>query len=261
MQLKDVVTALERFAPLPLQESYDNAGLQIGLPEGQEVSGVLLCLDVTEEVVDEAARKGCNLIVSHHPLLFRSPKCIDNSTYVSRTIRRAIEKGVAVYSAHTNLDNCRDGVNSVFAEKIELQEMQFLQPLPDNNGGSGMIGRLPKPEPVMDFLRRVKETFGVDCLMYSKGCQNIISRVAICGGAGDFLIGKAVEAGADIFLTGEIGYHHYFGHERELWLAALGHYQSERFTIDLLRQILSRTLPGIIIIETKINTNPIHALK
>ena len=261
MQLKEVVSTLEKFAPLPLQESYDNAGLQIGLPEGQEVSGVLLCLDVTESVLEEAARKGCNLIISHHPLLFRSPKSIDDSTYVTRCIRKAIVNGIGVYSAHTNLDNCKGGVNWKIAEKIGVRELDFLQPLPAGNGGSGVIGILQKAEPSLDFLKRIKGIFDVDCLMYSQGAQKAISRVAICGGAGDLLIDKAAKEKADIFITGEIGYHYYFGREKTLWLASLGHYQSEKFTIDLMSEILSAQLPELRLMKTEINTNPIIALK
>ena len=117
MKIKQVLEALERFAPLPLQESWDNAGLQIGLTEA-EVSGALLCLDVTESVVDEAIRRGCNLIVSHHPLLFRGLKQVADMNDVQRTVRRAIKEDICVVSMHTNLDNAQDGVNFKIAEKI-----------------------------------------------------------------------------------------------------------------------------------------------
>ena len=102
--------ALEDFAPLPLQESYDNAGLQVGLTEA-EVSGALLCLDVTESVVAEAIDLGCNLIVAHHPLLFRGLKCVSDADYVQRCVRMAIQNDISIYAAHTNLDNAEDGVN------------------------------------------------------------------------------------------------------------------------------------------------------
>jgi putative NIF3 family GTP cyclohydrolase 1 type 2 len=105
MKIKEVAETLERFAPLPLQESYDNAGLQIGLTAGENVSGVLLCLDVTEEVITEAEQLGCNLIVSHHPLLFRPLRHVTLQTQVERCVVMAIQKGIAIYSAHTNLDN------------------------------------------------------------------------------------------------------------------------------------------------------------
>ena len=129
VKIKEVVFALERFAPLPLQESYDNAGLQVGLTE-VEASGALLCLDVTEEVIDEAVSLGCNLIVSHHPLLFHGLKTVSDRNYVERCVRKAIQNDVTVYAAHTNLDNAEDGVNFKIAEKLELEQVRLLLPHP-----------------------------------------------------------------------------------------------------------------------------------
>ena len=126
VKIKEVLSALERFAPLPLQESWDNAGLQLGLTE-TEVSGALLCLDVNERIVDEAMAKGCNLIVSHHPLLFRGLKTISDLTDVQRTVMRAIKQGIAVVSMHTNMDNARGGVNFKIAQKLGLQNVAFFR--------------------------------------------------------------------------------------------------------------------------------------
>ena len=141
MKIKEVLSALERFAPLPLQESWDNAGLQVGLTE-TEVSGALLCLDVTERIVDEAVSRGCNLIVSHHPLLFRGLKQISDQTDVQRTVVKAIENRVCVISMHTNMDNARGGVNFKIAEKLGLRDVAFMAPkvLGGIEAGSGVIG-------------------------------------------------------------------------------------------------------------------------
>ena len=139
MKVKEVAETLERFAPLPLQEGYDNAGFQIGLTAAEDVSGVLLCLDVTEEVIAEAVRKGCNLIVAHHPLLFRGVKCIDRSTIVGRCVLDAISAGIGIYAAHTNLDNARGGVNFAAAKMLGLEDVRFLQPTAGGEGGSGII--------------------------------------------------------------------------------------------------------------------------
>ena len=142
MKIYKVIDALEQFAPLPLQEDYDNAGLQIGLTEA-EVSGALLCLDVTPQIVEEAIRKGCNLIVSHHPLIFRKLKRIADENEVQKTVRLAIENHVAIVSMHTNLDAAIGGVNSKIAEKIGLQNTQFLGKQQNIDGvcaGEGVIG-------------------------------------------------------------------------------------------------------------------------
>ena len=258
MKIKEVVVALERFAPLPLQESYDNAGLQIGLTEA-EASGVLLCLDVTEAVIREAEERGCNLVIAHHPLLFRGLKRVSDSTYVERCVREAILRNIAVYAAHTNLDNARGGVNFKIAEKLHLQNVRFL--VQEGEGGSGILGDLPVEESPIAFLQRVKETFQVDCLMHNEGPAHPVHTVALCGGAGDFLLNDAISAGADVFLTGEMGYHLYFGHEPDIWIGVLGHYQSEQYTIDLLGEILHANYPDLKICQTAINTNPIHYLK
>lgn len=257
MKIKEVAETLERFAPLPLQESYDNAGLQIGLTEGEDVSGVLLCLDVTEEVIGEAKRKGCNLLVSHHPLIFRPLRHLTEDTQVERCVRMAIQAGIGIYSAHTNLDNAPDGVNFMIAERLGLHDVKFLQHLPHGNGGSGIIGVLPEPMPTTDFITLVKDRFQVECLMHNVSDKQHISRVALCGGAGDFLLDEAITQGADAFLTGEMSYHRYFGHEDDLLIGVMGHYQSEQFTIQLLHRILKQALPELQVMETEVNTNPI----
>lgn len=205
MKIKEAVRALELFAPLPLQESYDNAGLQIGLTE-RELSGALLCLDVTEETVAEAVAKGCNLIVAHHPLLFRGLKCVSDADYVQRTVRAAIRADVAIYAAHTNLDNARGGVNFRAAEMLGLQGADFLRPLPGVEGGSGVVGDLPEAVGTEAFLNIIRSAFGVERIEANLAQPAAIRRVAFCGGAGDFLIDDAVRAGADAFVTGEVGY-------------------------------------------------------
>ena len=129
MKIQQVLDALEQFAPLPLQESWDNAGLQIGLTEA-EVSGALLCLDVTEAVIDEALRRGCNLVVSHHPLLFRGLKQVSDANDVQRTVRRAIKADICVISMHTNLDNARGGVNWKIAERLGAQPTGPISSVP-----------------------------------------------------------------------------------------------------------------------------------
>ena len=254
----DVADALERFAPLPLQESYDNAGLQIGLTETEDVSGVLLCLDVTESVLDEAVRKGCNLVVAHHPLLFRPLRRVTRETLVERCVVKAVKENEAVYAAHTNLDNAPGGVSFVMAERLGLRDVAFLEPQPGGVGGSGVTGVLPESMSKADFLRLVANTFGVKALRHNDAPVETVRKVALCGGSGDFLIWKARRQGADAYLTGEIGYHRFFGDEPSLLLAELGHFESEQFTIDLLHRILCDAFPTLKIEKTEQATNPIQ---
>lgn len=260
MKIKEVLNALERFAPLPLQESYDNAGLQIGLTEA-EVSGALLCLDVTEAVVDEAISLGCNLIVSHHPLIFRGLKSISGRDYIDRCVMKAIKHDIVIYSAHTNLDNAPKGVNWWMCQKLGVQNPVILEPLEGNSeAGSGMIGELPQPMTPEAFLKFVKETFHVGCVLHNKPSEvRLIKQVALCGGAGSFLASQAHRKGADAFVTGEMKYHEFFGHD-DLQIAAIGHYESEQYTQELLKNIIEQDFPGLSVRLTTVETNPIYYL-
>ena len=248
MKITEVVSALERFAPLPLQADYDNAGMQIGLTEA-EVSGALLCLDVNEQIVDEAIRKGCNLIVAHHPLIFRKLRRITGEDYVQRVVMKAIKNDIAIVAMHTNLDSAKGGVNYKIAEKMGLKELEWMgsqQNVGGIDGGEGVIGTLSEAMAA-----------DVECVMPNELIRRKISRVALCGGAGDFLLQDAINAGADAFVTGEMHYHQYFGHEQEIQIAVIGHYQSEQFTIELLKEIIERDCPGVKCTMTETNTNPI----
>ena len=258
MKVKDVINARERFAPLPLQEEYDNAGLHLGLKD-VEVSGALLCLDVTEDVLAEAVTLGCNMVISHHPLLFRALKNITDATLSERCVRYALKHDLIIYSAHTNLDNAEGGVNAEAARHLGLKDIQFLQSNA-SGGGSGIFGVLDKPMKSIDFLQQVKSEFGVECLQHNQLLSRPIHRVAFCGGAGDFLLNKAIAMGADAFITGEMHYHLYFGHEERIQIAVLGHYQSEQFTSQLLQRILKEALPQLKTHLTQLSTNPIHYL-
>jgi dinuclear metal center YbgI/SA1388 family protein len=255
VNIKEVVTTLESFAPLPLQESYDNAGLQIGLT-ATEVSGVLLCLDVTEKVILEAETMGCNLIVSHHPLLFKGLKCISDASLPERCVALALKKNIAIYSVHTNLDNADGGVNFEIARRLGLRCVRFMIPNAQE-GGSGLIGELPEMMEPMDFLQMIRREFHVECLMHNELLNRPVQRVSLCGGAGAFLLEEAVRQKADAFLTGEMHYHMYMGLEQRIQIAVLGHYQSEQYTKELLSGILSEAYPDMKIVISKTNTNPI----
>lgn len=257
MKIKEVLSALERFAPLPLQEGRDNAGLQIGLTEA-EVSGALLCLDVNEAIVDEAIEKGCNLIVSHHPLLFKGLKTISDGDYVQRTVMKAIMNSIAIVSMHTNMDNAKGGVNYKIAEHLGLQEVKFFAEKPGAvEAGSGVVGLLPEPMSATAFIQLVKERFGVKCAQCNQLLQRPVRKVAICGGSGDFLLGDAIAQGADAFITGEMHYHVYFGQEQKIQICVIGHYESEQFTSEIFKSIIEDECPGLPVMIAQTSTNPI----
>ena len=261
MKIGTIIAALEQFAPLSLQDGFDNAGWQIGLTEDADASGALLCLDVTEDVLEEAAAKRCNLVVSHHPLLFHPLKRITGEDYVQRCAMRAIRMGIGLYAAHTNLDNAPGGVNAVMAGRLGLVDCRPLQPKEGVEGaGSGLVGRLPQPMPTVAFLQRVREAFAVPCVRHNAWQGGVVERVALCGGAGAFLIPDAANCQADAFITGEIGYHRFFGWEQQLLLAEIGHYESEQFTVNLLERIIRQAAPDVPVFRTGTQTNPIAYL-
>ena len=364
MKIKEIVSALERFAPLPLQDGFDNAGLQIGLTDA-ETTGALLCLDVTEAVIDEAIALGCNLIISHHPLIFKGYKSFTGKDYVERCIIKAIKNDIVVYSAHTNLDNAQGGVNYKIADKIGLKNLHFLAekeemllklvtfvpeshfetvrevlfnagcghignydscsysikgegtfragegahpycgkvgelhketelrletilpsfkksavvkalmnahpyeepafdfyPLKNSwtQAGSGIVGELEVAETELDFLKRIKKIFEVGCLKHNKLSGRLIQKVALCGGSGAFLLSNAIAADADVFITGEMKYHEYFGHESGILIAEIGHYESEQYTKEIFYSIIEKQFPNVDVYYSKLNTNPIKYL-
>lgn len=256
MKIKKVIDALEQFAPLPLQESYDNAGLQVGLTEA-EISGALLCLDVTEAVVDEAVRKGCNLIVAHHPLIFRKLAHVSDGSYVERAVIKAIKNDVVIVAMHTNMDNALDGVNFKMAEKMGLADLQPLQGPVVDGKWCGVVGTLPAPMPAEAFIRMLKERFGVASVRANELLRREVCRVALCGGAGSFMLADALRAGADAFVTGEMGYHEFFGHEQQIQICVIGHYESEQYTTEIFRDIINRECPEVKTCIAETQTNPI----
>ena len=361
-RIKEVIDFLETWAPPSLAESYDNVGLLVG-DKNKEVSGVMVSLDCTEEVVREAIDKKCNLIVSHHPIIFKGLKKLTGSNYVERTVELAIKNDIALYAIHTNLDNIQTGVNKRIAHMIGLENTTILQPKagilkkleffvpessadmvrkaifeagagrignydncsfntsgtgtftpegdanptigqlnkmqfepevkieilvpsylvssaiaamksahpyeevayylhdlvnPNQEVGAGMIGVLSAPMNVDDFFRMVKEKLGLQVIKSTKFVHNKIESVAVCGGSGSFLLRDAIRRKADVFITSDFKYHEFFDAENAIIIADIGHYESERFTIDLIGEQLSKKFRNFATRLTEVNTNPIH---
>lgn len=261
IKVKDIAGAIEEFAPLPLQEHYDNAGLQVGDPE-MNVSAILLCLDVTEEILKEAKARNCNMIVSHHPLIFKGLKNLTGATPIQRIAMDALQSSIAIYSAHTNLDSAFDGVSYEMANNLGLKDLQVL--VPSETGAStglGVVGITGNPVPRMEFLRKVKETFGVKALRYSGESQNVVVRkVALCGGSGASFIENAIGAGADVFLTGDVKYHDFTNYGHRILIADIGHYESELCSRKILSRIIREAFPDCIAYFSETENNPIKVL-
>jgi len=361
MLLRELTDYLESLAPLSYQETYDNSGLLVGHPDS-EVRQALLSLDCTEEVVDEAIRSGCDLVISHHPIVFKGLKRFNGSTYVERVVMKAIKHDVALYAIHTNLDNVTGGVNTKLAERLGIRETAILSPkggllrklavfVPQSNAepvrkalfaagaghignydecsfnvsgygtfrggegtdpfvgqpgaqhreeevrvevifpsdrervvlaalfdahpyeevaydlypvlnahpqvGSGLIGRLEKPVTEYEFLGMLKEKLKVPVIRHTKLRGKPVTRVAVCGGAGGFLLGQAIRSGADVFVTADYKYHEFFDADGKIVIADVGHFESEQFTQQLLLEIIQKKFPTFAVRLTGIDTNPI----
>ncbi len=360
INIKQVTDFLEQKAPLAWQESYDNCGLIIGDAQ-KNVSAILVCLDVTEAIIDEAISKNCNLIIAHHPLIFSGVKKITGANYIERIIVKAIQNNIAIYAIHTNLDNVADGVNAKIAEKLELINTRILAPkegtlyklttycpiasaqeisaaLYENgagnignydqcsfqsNGtgsyralqganptigkiniqhqepetkidvvfpkfkknqilnalrevhpyeevafeifelknellqiGAGMIGELKNHMTETAFLSHLKNKMELHCIRHT-AFNKSIKTVAICGGSGSFLLPNALKNNADVFVTGDFKYHEFFNTENNIMIADIGHYESEKFTIELIGKWLSEKFANFAVIFTETNTNPV----
>lgn len=359
--IRDIVSTLESIAPPAYQESYDNAQLITGNPDDR-VKGIICSLDVTEDVVQEAIDKDCNLIVAHHPIIFKGLKSLTGSTYVERTVIKAIKNDIAIYAIHTNLDHVQHGVNKRICDKIGLEKTRILAPIssllmklvtfvPTGNTsevlqaldqagagkignysscsfqvagtgtfkpnkdanptigakdqlervaenrvevmfpaylkhkvlsalkkahpyeemayylqelenenqevGAGMIGELKVPMEEGEFLEELKERMELRIIKHTALKNSKIQTVAVCGGAGIFLLPAAKRAKADIFITADVKYHEYFDADNQLIIADIGHYESEIYTKELLMELLSQKFSNIALYLTKIVTNPI----
>jgi len=364
MKIRELLSFLEMKAPGALQESYDNSGLLVGNPDA-EATSMLISLDCTEAVIEEAIAKGCNAILSHHPIVFNGLKRFTGKNYVERVVMKAIKHDINLISYHTNLDNVKHGVNARLAAHLGLSKLSILDPKKDvlkiivvyvpqeqanhvrqalwengagsignydqcsfNSGGlgtfrgndqtqpfvgkqgelhtesevkievicpswnvnravqaakqahpyeemaygiyplnntwsevgSGMIGELDTPMPVLEYLHKVKNEMKAGSVRYTRPHVNTIRKVAICGGSGSFLLDKAIAAGADLFITSDYKYHQFFDADQRIIIADIGHFETEQYTIDLLSDWFAEKFPTFATHKTGVVTNPINYL-
>ena len=243
MKIKEVIDYLDSVFHPELQEDYDNSGFLLGNGE-TEFRGALVALDLTEAVLDETHNGQLfNLIVTHHPFIFNGLKRITDADATGRMVLRLVQNNIAVYAAHTNLDNLPWGVSGALGERLGLQNCRILQPLANRpNAGAGLVGELPQAEPIEAFLLRVKQLLDLPTLRHSNIqaiSHSTIQKVALCGGAGSFLIEEALAAGADVYLTGDLKYHDFQRTDGRMVLADIGHYESEQFAKEIIFRAVS----------------------
>ena len=362
MQISTVVDFLQTLAPPAYQEHYDNAGLLTG-SRSWECTGALTTLDVTEAVVEEAAARGCNLIVAHHPIIFKGLKRLTGSSYVERTVISAIKRDIAIYVLHTNLDHIvAGGVNGRIAGKLGIRgsvallpkegvlqklycfvpvdhvevvraalfaagaghiggysecsyagegmgtfkggedtnpfvgrpgdrhqekemRLEVILPAPLSGQvvaamkaahpyeevaydlvslanthpgvGAGLFGELPAAMEEGAFLAHIGSIFGLSVIRHTPLTGRPVKRVAVCGGAGSFLISSALALGADFFITADVKYHEFFDAEGRMVIADVGHFESEQFTVDLLFEALQEKFRNFAVLKSETKTNPV----
>ena len=251
MTAKELVAPIEAFAPVATQEGWDNCGFSVGDPY-REVNKVLVALDCTEQVLDEAIELGCDMIITHHPLIFKGVKSITPSSSVGRMITRALKKDIAIYSAHTNMDKAADGVSALMAKRLHMAN---LEPL--NQENLGLVGTLEQPLSAHDFIEFVKKSFGLDRIRVSEPVGEKIEKVAVCGGSGSSFIGDAMAKGAQAYVTGDITYHNFYC-EKGFMVLDMGHFQSEYDVVELFADLLCKNFPNSAVCISRKNNNPIY---
>lgn len=257
MKIKDITDCIERFAPLAWQASYDNAGLIVGRPD-DEVHGALLAVDVTDEVLDEAEREGCDLVITHHPLVFHALKRFNSADRVQRCVERVIRRGIALYACHTNLDSAPGGMSWHLAGMLGVEKLRVLEPSEtDGRVGFGVVGELPAPVATADFLRTIGRELNVRAIRHSAIVRDEVRRVAVCTGAGASLIALARAAGADFYVTADLKYNDFMTPDGALTVADVGHFESEYCAIRLLFDILSKNFRTFALRRSGRSLNPV----
>ncbi len=362
--VQDVVNVMEQFAPSALKEDFDNVGLLVG-DAYQNVTAVLISLDITEKIIDEAIAKGCNMIVAHHPIMLSGLKKIIGKNDVERVVLKAIKNDIAIYASHTNADSVINGVSGKMCEKLGLVNTRILAPkkesliklvvfVPNDHAekvrqaifsvgagmignydscsfnlsgqgtfrggagadpfvgvkgqlhteeevrietvlpefiknkvlkallkahpyeevaydiyplknewptvGLGMVGELEEEQDEIEFLKKIKDIFNVGCVRHTQLLNKPIKKVAVCGGSGSFLLGKAKASGADVFITGDFKYHQFFDAEDRIIIADIGHFESEQYTKEVFFEILTKKISNFAVHLSMENTNPVNYL-
>lgn len=253
---KEIIEAIEEFAPLSNQEGWDNSGLQVGDPEIL-VDSALVGLDPTYELICEARDRGIKLIITHHPLIFKGIKRITGDDPTGRCIIEAIRNGIVIYSTHTASDKVLEGVSGAAAKMLGLQDVSVLECDKDPEVGLGVVGNLPYPMKDEEFIKYVKQCLDVKNVRTSRPVGKKISRVAFCGGSGGSLIGSAIEAGADAYISGDIKYHDFFTGDA-LLIVDPGHFETEAQIMKVFVEVVKKKFPNFAVLIGEQIHNPVY---
>jgi len=240
VKVRDIEKIMESIAPQSLKEPWDNVGLQVGGRENT-LSGILLALDLTPEVIAEAETLDCDMIITHHPLIFSPLKRITEEDAEGKLIVSLIKKGINFFVAHTNLDKADGGVNDCLAERLGLIDVTYLGG--EEGDSIARIGTLPYAMSLEEFAELCKEALGISAVRYSGDKSKRIKTVALCSGAGSDLYEEAVANGADAFVTGEVKHHHaLYGKEAGLSFIEAGHFETENIVLEAIAAVLEEKI-------------------
>lgn len=261
--IHDIIGAIESIAPVSLQEPWDNTGLLVGVanPERQ-CTGVMLCVDVTPQVVAEATMRGCNLIISHHPLIFKGLKHINGEGRVEESVIMAIRSDIDIYCCHTSIDKAISrGVSHRMADMLGLSDVDVLSPDTTNPGaGLGAIGHTPTPLSPLQLVEMVKRAFGSPVARCSTPPSTPITCVALCGGSGGEFIPQAVALGAQAYINSDTRYHDFSDWGERIFIVDIGHFESEHCTKQIFSEIIQEKFPNFAHCYFADEKNPISYL-
>ncbi len=256
--IQDILTDLEQQIPLDLAEAWDNVGLLLGDAQS-EAMGVMTCLTLTEDVSEEAIREGANLVITHHPILFKAVKRLTTDTSEGRMLLKLIRAGVSVYSPHTAFDSAREGINQQIAAALGLSVIQPIRPRSPSTEGAGRWGRLAVPVALSDLLRRLEPICQTPQFTYVGDLTQCCETIAIaCGAAGDFLP-DAAALGCQVFVTGETRFHTCLeARSRGVALVMVGHYASERPAVEELARRLAAQWSPLPVWASRDESDPVR---
>lgn len=257
LKCEEIIKHMESIAPSSLALDWDNVGLIVG-DSAASVSTILIALDITDEVIEEAIKIKAELIITHHPMIFKSINKINNETPVGRRILKLISNGICVYSSHTNLDIADGGTNDTLFKLLNLQSKEHFLECNTENYSLGKVGTLKNNMTLKEFSSYVKSQLKLTSIRFSGDSEEIITKVALCTGAASSyeMFKKAKEKGCDVFITGDIKYHDaQLALEMGLCLVDATHYASEVIVNNELKNNLADKLKNynINIIISKID--------
>lgn len=243
VKIKDIIAGLDQEAPFSLAEDWDNVGLLVGNPE-QEIRSVLIGLDPTTTLVDEAISRGADTILTHHPVIFRPLPNINTASPEGRILEKALTHRISIISCHTNLDNAAEGVSDILATTLGLNALTPLLPAAGSSEpgiGLGRVGIYVEPLEIADFITRALEVLDLPVLQAAGPLPEMVKKVAVCGGSGSDFAEAAYRSGADIYLTAEVKHNiARWAEERDFCIIDGSHYGTEQPAVRLLAQKLER---------------------